>query len=250
MEMKKDFNDGSGLEVSPVHTAPEVVSQRFQYHNYEGPPQWHSIPPQSIAPYEGEVPRVVGLRRATFWLLIALFTVVALAIGLGTGLGLGLKNNNNTTSASAASASGSSTTTPLPSVASPTSPSASSSLSTTSSSTSTSSIAQPTPSSLEQSGCPNRNGTTITKGDITYRIYCDSDLTGSDLASLVTTSLEQCLSMCDSMNWTQDRRDVGSVYNANGVVEQAPGTCWCKGGDKIKVTAKAGIAVASPLPTA
>lgn len=81
-----------------------------------------------------------------------------------------------------------------------------------------------------------------------YKVYCDSDLTGSDLATLVTESLDDCLLLCDSMNWLQNRKDVGSVFNEAGTHAQAPGTCWCKGGDGISVKSNPGIAVASPVP--
>ncbi|KAI1212346.1 beta-lactamase-like protein [Annulohypoxylon truncatum] len=48
---------------------------------------------------------------------------------------------------------------------------------------------------------------------MTYRFYCNSDLTGTDQASLVTNSLDECVTLCDSLNWTENRRDVGSVWN-------------------------------------
>lgn len=153
-------------------------------------------------------------------------------------LGASTSESDNATLSPAAAATSSSTT--------------SESTSTTSTSTGStcavSTAAAPTATGLQDSGCPNRNGNTISKTTLTYKISCNSDLTGSDLASLVVNSLEECLSMCDSLNWTQKRKDVGSVWNEKGVIGQTAGTCWCKGGDKIQVTSKPGIVVASPLP--
>ncbi|KAI1143750.1 hypothetical protein F5Y05DRAFT_5361 [Hypoxylon sp. FL0543] len=137
--------------------------------------------------------------------------------------------------------------------ASSTSSGTSSSSSTSTSSSSSASAALPTPTTIQDSGCPNVNGNTVTKSSTklaqTYKIYCDSDLTGTDQASLVVTSLDECITLCFSLNWTQNRKDVGSVWNEKGVVGQTAGTCWCKGGDNIQVTSRSGVVVATPIPS-
>ncbi|KAI1393622.1 uncharacterized protein F4822DRAFT_385266 [Hypoxylon trugodes] len=246
-----------GMEVAPDRTLPEVYYQQYpQYKPYE---ESQHIQQAQLAAHNGGTTQgteISRLKRTTFWLLVALIAVMALALGLGTGLGLGLRNNNSQKSTGTAveSVSGS---TSAPAAASTTSSSTTDgATSTTASSTSTStssstqSAAEATPTSLIDSGCPGTNGSTLTQSQssITYNVYCNSDLTGSDLASLVVNSLEECLTVCDSLNWTQKRKDVGSVWNEQGVVGQTAGTCWCKGGNSIKVTAKPGIVVASPVP--
>ncbi|KAI1417483.1 hypothetical protein F5Y13DRAFT_151104 [Hypoxylon sp. FL1857] len=227
----------SGMEVVPDRSVPEVLyPPHTDYKPWEEPPQWPQAPQRN---------RIAGLRKATFWLLVALFAVVALALGLGTGLGLGLRDTRDEKTGASVSP-----TTSAFMAAESTAATASSSTSTSTGSTST---APPTPTTLQDSGCPNMNGNTITKSSSKltqiFKIYCDSDLTGTDQASLVVASLDECMTLCFSLNWTQNRKDVGAVWNENGVVGQTAGTCWCKGGTDINVTAKSGIVVATPLPS-
>ncbi|KAI1451878.1 hypothetical protein F4805DRAFT_449733 [Annulohypoxylon moriforme] len=254
MHSTKEVALESGMELAPDHSIPEVIyPQPAPYKGYDLS-QWQNE--------KNSGKRVAGLRRETFWLLVILFAVVALSLGLGTGLGLGLRSNNvNTTGKDADSASISNgntvsssvaTSTPAPESMAAESVATSTSTSSTSS-TRTTSIASSTITSLVDSGCPGINGTTTsmsTNGvNMTYRFYCDSDLTGTDQASLVTNSLDECVTLCDSLNWTEQRRDVGSVWNEKGVVGQKAGTCWCKGGNGIQVISHSGIVVASALPS-
>ncbi|KAI0131591.1 hypothetical protein F4776DRAFT_626844 [Hypoxylon sp. NC0597] len=225
----------TGMQVAPDPSVPEVVYPQYaEYKPWQEPPQCSNVPQGS---------RIAGLRKATFWLLVALFAVVALALGsienaiLTHHLGAPVDN---------ASASATSTSVVAE-------PAAATTTSSSSSTTSSMPAAQPTPTTIQDSGCPNINGNTVTKSSSkltqTFRIYCDSDLTGTDQASLVVTTLDECITLCASLNWTQNRKDVGSVWNEKGVVGQTPGTCWCKGGSNIQVTAKSGIVVATPLPS-
>ncbi|KAI0380978.1 hypothetical protein F5Y04DRAFT_256431 [Hypomontagnella monticulosa] len=241
----------STIETAPS-TEPEVAPDPVAPEVYHAPPYPYKGYDLTSYTQNSETPRkneIAGLRKPTFWLLIALFSVVALSLGLGTGLGLGLKNNNVNNTGAATSESDNMTSSPHATTTSSSTTSESTSTSTSTSSTSAvSTAAAPTSTGVQDSGCPNRNGNTISKTTLTYKISCNSDLTGSDLASLVVNSLEECISMCDSLNWTQKRKDVGSVWNEEGVIGQTAGTCWCKGGDKIQVTSKPGIVVASPLP--
>ncbi|KAI1104688.1 hypothetical protein F4804DRAFT_306513 [Jackrogersella minutella] len=239
MHSTKEVAPEFGMEVAPDRSIPEAIYPQYgPYKGYDISSQW----PSSTLPES----KIAGLRRATFWLVVVLCAVIALALGLGTGLGLGLRNNNvNNTSAEAGSGPVSSVVT---SATTGTSTSATATTSSASSTTSTTSTAATTTTSLVDSGCPGINGTTAMKSTQSYIFYCSSDLTGNDQASLVTSSLDECLTLCDSMNWTQDRKDVGSVWNEEGVIGQTAGTCWCKGGSNIQVTSKAGIVVASALP--
>ncbi|OTA93257.1 hypothetical protein M434DRAFT_395813 [Hypoxylon sp. CO27-5] len=227
----------TGMQVAPDPSVPEVV-----YPHYTEYKPWQELSQSSSVPQES---RIAGLRRATFWLLVALFAVVALALGPIENAILTLHLGASVDSASASSTSTSVVAEPA----------AATTTASSSSSTPSSIAAQPTqtPTTIQDSGCPNISGNTVTKSSSkmtqTFRIYCDSDLTGSDQASLVVTTLDECITLCASLNWTQNRKDVGSVWNEKGVVGQTPGTCWCKGGSNIQVTAKSGIVVATPLPS-
>ncbi|OTB07962.1 hypothetical protein M426DRAFT_317463 [Hypoxylon sp. CI-4A] len=248
----------TGMQVRPDRSVPEVYyapSHHPPYPEYKG----YDLGLPNIEPQEK---RIAGFRRVTFWLLVALFAVVALALGLSTGLGLGLRKDNSgdTTGAYAGGASASdgtsstsSTTSSITAESTPTNTATKTSSSSSSTTSSTITVASPTPTYLEDSGCPNVNGTTVTKpsraGTHSYRVYCESDLTGSDQASLVVNSLGECITLCDSLNWTQKRGDIGAVWNEKGVVEQTAGTCWCKGGNNVQATAKAGVVVASAIPS-
>ncbi|KAI0115038.1 hypothetical protein F4814DRAFT_418019 [Daldinia grandis] len=233
--------DSSAPEVAPETYNP----QYYEYKNYDVA-QLQTSP----APRKSEI---AGLRKPTFWLLVALFSVVALALGLGTGLGLGLRSNGSAVNNTGASADNEAISNGVTSTSSAPTTSTRSPENTSrkSSSTSTAVIAEPTPTPtvLVDSGCPSRSGSTILgENHRQYKISCNSDLTGTNLASLVVNSLEECLALCDSLNWVQRRSDVGCVWNEKGVVGQVAGTCWCKGGDNIKATSLAGIVVASPAP--
>ncbi|KAL2817659.1 hypothetical protein BJX63DRAFT_103183 [Aspergillus granulosus] len=106
----------------------------------------------------------------------------------------------------------------------------------------------PTPTSP----CPSGNNTITTPslGTIRYRIYCDSDISGSNkitLSSIVVSSFDECLAFCNTMNYFQDRTDVAATYNVAGTGTQTPGTCWCLGGEGIGVTENVGNDVAFPI---
>lgn len=73
--------------------APEVAPETYHPQYYEYKNYSEAQPQTSPVPRKAEI---AGLRKPTFWLLVALFSVVALAAGLGTGLGLGLRSNDST----------------------------------------------------------------------------------------------------------------------------------------------------------
>ncbi|KAI1808451.1 hypothetical protein F4811DRAFT_239820 [Daldinia bambusicola] len=239
--------DSSAPEVAPEAYHPPYDCQYKDYVATQQPPLPPHVNSLTLSPRQAEI---AGLKKPTFWLLVALFSVVALALGLGTGLGLRNNSavNNQGNSAANEGINSGTTSSSTHTVSSTPPPTSSGSTRTTGTVSSTPVIAVPTPTTFVDSGCPNRSGRTLFGKDRTYDVYCDSDLTGTDQASLVVNSLEECLALCDSLNWTQKRGDVGCVWNEKGVVGQEKGTCWCKGGDGIKVTSLAGIVVASPAP--
>ncbi|KAL2869785.1 uncharacterized protein BJX67DRAFT_378838 [Aspergillus lucknowensis] len=191
-------------------------------------------------------------RRVNFWLLLAVGVLGLAVIGLAVGLGVGLSRDDSN-SASAQSAK-ETTSDPSPSP-SPTSnntdDSNNSTYTTTITETSTPSAtttSTPSPSSV----CPEKNNALLTPslGAIRYRVHCDSDLSGSGketLASIVLGSFDECLALCNTMNYFQDRTDVGCTYNVAGTGTQTPGTCWCLGGEGVSVVENVGNDVAVPV---
>ncbi|KAL4867888.1 hypothetical protein BDV12DRAFT_170491 [Aspergillus spectabilis] len=192
-----------------------------------------------------------GKRKTMFWLYLAVGLLGAAVIGLAVGLGVGLSRQNEDSNTSSVSSTGDlDITSPAPS---PTSFSSSgdddpeSTYTTTVTRTATS-TSTPTPSSV----CPSSNNTLVTQypGSIRYRIYCDSDFDDSGketLASIVLGSFDECLALCNTMNYFQDRTDVGCTYNVAGTGTQTPGTCWCLGGEGLTVVENVGNDAAMPV---
>ncbi|KAK6522369.1 hypothetical protein TWF281_002934 [Arthrobotrys megalospora] len=120
---------------------PEVVETRT-------PEKWRH--PQFAGSYTPSPPftppvedkKILGLRRTTFFLSLALAVLIIFGIALGAGLGVGLRKPNNSGSANSSGAeiSGSSTTTSPPPTSAPTSSIAST---TTEPATSTSTACNP-----------------------------------------------------------------------------------------------------------
>ncbi|OJJ42416.1 hypothetical protein ASPZODRAFT_20533 [Penicilliopsis zonata CBS 506.65] len=200
--------------------------------------------------------KVYRVGRRTFWLIIALAVVVVVVVGVGVGLGVGLtreKDSSAVSSSSTASSSSSSSTSTLSNTStlpntSTISNTASVSSSASSTSTSTSSAATATVSSV----CPSANDTTVSPslGTVTYRILCNHDFSGSGketLASVVLSSFDDCLSLCNTMNYFQSRTDVGCTYNVEGTGGQTPGTCWCLGGSNKTIVINEGNDIAAPI---
>ncbi|RMJ21288.1 hypothetical protein PHISP_07842, partial [Aspergillus sp. HF37] len=126
--------------------------------------------------------------------------------------------------------------------------------STTKITSSSATTTSPTASALVSSvDCPDDDKTTRTveigSKAQTYRIHCASDFGGekADLASIALPSFDKCLSLCNSMNYFQDRGDVGCTYNWKGTGGQTPGTCWCLGGSDKTIVSNQGNIVAQPV---
>ncbi|KAE8381585.1 hypothetical protein BDV26DRAFT_255132 [Aspergillus bertholletiae] len=227
----------------------------------------NQIYPQRVVPVpalaDEPVPRdnrICGLRKMTFWLIVAVAALIAIVVALAVGLGVGLTRSHSTSTAPAAITS--SGTTSAPSSSSPISSSLTSSSPTSSSSTSSSSTSSssstitsgPSPTSTTvfsksaKYTCPDANNTEVTNVSqgSSYYIFCDADISSSskkDLASSVQSSFADCLALCSSMNYFQGRTDVGCTYNFEGTGTQDKGTCWCLGGaDKSFITNEGNMA--------
>ncbi|OKL57992.1 hypothetical protein UA08_06499 [Talaromyces atroroseus] len=203
----------------------------------------HSWRPQLVKNEQAAKPRkICGLRVTTFWLVCVIAILIiggAVAGGVGASLAIKKSSDLDTTPTKTSSIPTSSST----SSSSTTQPSTSGS---STSSTQTSTTSSATPSNI----CPSANGTTYTEslGSFKYQIVCNSDFGGSGketLSSTVLSSFSDCLSMCNTMNYFQDRADVGCTYNVEGTGEQTPGTCWCLGGNKT-IVSNTGNVIAVP----
>jgi hypothetical protein len=179
--------------------------------------------PTDITDSRAREHRILGLRAATFWLLLAL-GVVIVAAAVGGGVGGSIAVNNAKTSclqssqclsaAAGQNSSGSSTTTSSAA-------SSSSGSSTTSTGSSTAAATRttawgPLVTALPFTGCPDNNNTvyTTTISGSKFQIVCGKDIpyTGtSDLLAAVVPTFQLCMEMCGSWN------DIGKK-NGNATV--------------------------------
>ncbi|KAK4096381.1 hypothetical protein N658DRAFT_501645 [Parathielavia hyrcaniae] len=183
--------------------------------------------------------RICGLSKSIFWLAVAVTVLAVGIIGLGVGVGISMNNRAESANVDGVDRDSSSSSTAIPSLQAsitqtqPTSTTSTPSstifpTSTSTSTTTSSAAATPEPSNI----CPAANGTIVTPavGSVRYRVACDSDFGGSgkqDLASYVTATFGECVDLCNSLNYFQDRADVGCTWNVAGTGTQTPGTCWC-----------------------
>lgn len=201
--------------------------------------------------------RVCGFRKATFWLVAALAALSIIAVGVSVGLGVGLsraqgtkgtgKRSSAQRSRSVTSQFADPTTTPeggTPSYVTVM-------MTTTAPPASSKATSASTTSPTVISACPKGNNTVVTPtlGSVNYRILCDRDFDGAkeDLASVVMPSFDDCMNLCNSMNYFQKRTDIGCTYNVAGTGTQTPGTCWCLGGDAKIVVTNVGNQIAVPI---
>ncbi|KAF3934710.1 hypothetical protein ABW20_dc0105892 [Dactylellina cionopaga] len=121
------------------HNLPEVVEPKpvpvtkYQHPQFSSTYSYTPSPPLA-PPLEDR--RILGLRRSTFFLSLALAVLIIFGVALGAGLGVGLKKNSDNTTSSNSSGSELSSTSSSPSSSSSSLPT-SSPTSTTSTSTST-----------------------------------------------------------------------------------------------------------------
>ncbi|KAL4744618.1 hypothetical protein BDW72DRAFT_188110 [Aspergillus terricola var. indicus] len=182
------------------------------------------VPDQNHPHLQRQLPPPLPPKKM-LWYWVVLGAALVVIVGLSVGLGVGLsKHDSDAASTSQSPASDSD----LPSNATTTTGNSNSSNSSSSSS-----------SSAPISPCPSANNTLITQplGSKKYRIYCDSDFGGDGkktLASVVLSSFEDCLGLCNTMNYFQELSDVGATFNVEGTGGQTPGTCWCLGGTSVR----------------
>ena len=91
---------------------------------------------------------------------------------------------------------------------------------------------------------------TASLGTLRYRVACESDFGGDarqTLSSFIAATWDECLALCDAMNYFQHRADIGCTWNVLGTGAQTPGTCWCFGGTGKTVVANPGNVAAVPL---
>ncbi|KAJ0425068.1 hypothetical protein BJY00DRAFT_308406 [Aspergillus carlsbadensis] len=216
------------------------------------PPHGDTYAVQPVPLFEKPMP-VPEKRRVNFWLFVAVGILGLAVIGLAVGLGVGLGRGNGSDTASSAGAQD--TTDPSPSATTPSNEAeaeAETYTTTITRTATTSPSSTSSPTSSPTSPCPSANNTLIspTLGTTRYRIHCDSDISGSDkitLSSIVVDTFDACLALCNTMNYFQDRTDVGATFNVAGTGTQTPGTCWCLGGDALVVTENVGNDVAFPV---
>ncbi|OGM42764.1 hypothetical protein ABOM_008155 [Aspergillus bombycis] len=229
-------------EVTQIHGIEVVQAGLEPVPNQNNP--HHVIVPVLANESVPRKTRICGLRKMTFWLVVAVAALVAVVIALAVGLGVGLTRSHSTSTAPVATPSSEITSTPSASSLSP-----SSSSSTSSPSSTSSSGPSATSTALFDKGtnyiCPDANNTEVRNvsggsGSSSYYIFCDADISSSskkDLSSSVQSSFAACLALCNSMNNFQDRADVGCTYNFEGTGSQDKGTCWClSGGNKSIIT--------------
>lgn len=168
---------------------------------------------------------ICGLRRKTFWIVLAIATVVVIAAAVGGGVGGALSNRSSASaSASASSSSGVSSTAPTTTVPS-------------SVSITTTTIAGPTQTLLRD--CPSSNNSlyevAFGSDQFEFRKMCSVKLagTGDNVVNDKTTSLDDCISRCASYN-NANRTEIASgssgVCNAvcwrNSLSSDWPGQCF------------------------
>lgn len=166
---------------------------------------------------------ICGLRRKTFWIVLAVATVVVVGAAVGGGVG-GALSNRSSASASASSSSGVSSTAPTTTVPS-------------SVSITTTTIAGPTQTLLRD--CPSSNNSlyevAFGSDQFEFRKMCSVKLagTGDNVVNDKTTSFDDCISRCASYN-NANRTEIASgssgVCNAvcwrNSLSSDWPGQCF------------------------
>ncbi|KAI1463767.1 uncharacterized protein F4812DRAFT_230315 [Daldinia caldariorum] len=189
-------------------------------------------PLHSRAPAEDK--RIMGLKKAQFWWLIALISLLlVVAIGVGVGVGVASQNSKEAAVAGAgpdAVSSSSSPSTTAESSSSMSTNTASSATSTSSpSKTRTSPSSTPTGNAAGKIDCPAANGTTyqVPGSDKQFLRICGidySDIESTNLRQVPTESILDCMKNCagtagcTGCGWGYIEGDTGTQH-----------TCWLKG---------------------
>lgn len=157
---------------------------------------------------------ICGLRRKTFWIVLAVVAVVVIGAAVGGGVGGALSNRSSASasaSASASSSSGVSSTAPTP-----TEPS--------SVSVTTTTLVGPTQTLLRD--CPSSDNTlyevSFGADQFEFRKMCSIKLAGNgdNVVSVKTANLDDCINRCANYN-NENRTEIAS--GSSGVCNAV---CW------------------------
>ena len=190
------------MEVSPKHlqqstyehsTLPETVRHEVSLHGVTDTSKeaYHAISHQSDTPLYASPTRQ---RLWTRWPFLLLFGIlIALIAGLiGGFIGKAISGNKQHNSDTARAHPGPGTDNAQASACSSANPS-----------TPTSSTA-PTPDQIvvPQTGCPDTTGRTFqsTFSNTTFKLFCNVNWVGGDIASIYATSLSDCVESCNTVN--------------------------------------------------
>ncbi|KAI1268832.1 hypothetical protein F5Y18DRAFT_423062 [Xylariaceae sp. FL1019] len=222
----------------PEHYNPEankeVVGENYHFH-----PAGLEVAPNQAKPTfafdyservrEDTPPRtILGLRRATFFLSLALIVVI-LAAGIGAGVGGSVAVNNARNSCATNSTMPSSPISALTTTATVTIEAGT---------TSTTAGRLVVPTGVVALDCPSLSGTseTIKLGSKSwvFDLTCGTDFGGGDIGAVIVYSINDCMQACAAHNYFSNDNSCQHVtFNANQTSEipKDYGNCWLKTGE-------------------
>ncbi|KAI5925011.1 hypothetical protein F4810DRAFT_662528 [Camillea tinctor] len=159
---------------------------------------------------ENKAGRIYGLRRRTFWVVVACALLVLMAVVLGVAVGVTQRNKAMQSTALSMSSNGDQEPSPSPSANTP-SPSPSP--------TTTSTPSSPSSSCLG----PNESTYTDPSTGSQFRIECATAHEGKDIANHEADSMEACVGMCAG-----DASCAGAVWFDAGPQGTDLNYCWLK----------------------
>ncbi|ETS86672.1 hypothetical protein PFICI_00500 [Pestalotiopsis fici W106-1] len=198
-----------GLEVSP--------QQHYQQPRYDGN---YALPG---APAPKPERTIFGMRRATFFLSVALLVVIiGAAVGGGVGGSLAAKNNSTCAPCSSGSNTVSVTTVTATAASTP---------------TGTSSSVLSVPTGVVALDCPSLTNQdqviSLASQSWTFKPTCGTNYIGADITAIIVYSFRDCLQGCAAMNYFSGNATCAAVtFNANQTLEipKDYGNCWLKTG--------------------
>ncbi|KAI0025825.1 hypothetical protein F4780DRAFT_774677 [Xylariomycetidae sp. FL0641] len=210
-----------GIEVSPYYQPPVE-------HQYTSAHQSQDSAPAAVGPGD---PRILGLRRPTFWLVVALaIVIVAAAVGGGVGGSIAVQNARSNCAAAHASGSDDGTGSPSPDTANSTS---------SAGATSTVTVEVPSATATGDTNildldCPNLDGTTeqwaFEDSAWEFHLSCGTDYSGHGFQSVQVSTLDDCLHACGMRNYFAGTDDcVAFIFHSNlTLIAPGRGNCVLK----------------------
>lgn len=207
--MSREYSD---LQVVPDQSSlePAQVEKQVATHQGTEKPAGDVFVHQDV-----DLPnrRICGLRRKTFWIVIAVATVVVIGAAVGGGVGGAISNKSSKPSRVSSSplSTGSDTTAPTTTVPSPVS-------------ITTTTLANPTQTLLRD--CPSSNNSlypvAFGSDQSIFRKMCSVKLVGNgdNVVSEKTDSLNNCINRCANYN------DVNRTEIASGSSRVCNAVCW------------------------